>query len=159
MNQHQQLVQCLQAEIELIDHLVVTLGREFELLGQPQSGELEEVTSIKRRQVEDMEATGRQRKLVMDAMLGADSSAYDVAEIFKADPQVSALWQQLSAKAIHCRELNRTNGAIVESFSRQVGDALEILQGKQLQNTSAHNLYDQTGHASGSVTKHSLTQV
>lgn len=159
MNQHQQLVQCLQTEIDLIDHLMETLGREFELLGQPQTGELETVTATKRRQVEDMEATGRQRKVVMDAMLGADSAAYDVAEMFDADPQVSALWQQLSDKALQCRELNRTNGAIVESFSRQVGNALEVLQGKQLQNTSAQNLYDQTGHTTGGVTKHSLTQV
>lgn len=149
----------MQAEVELLAHLQATLSREYGILDQNDIASLEPVTAEKRRRVEDLEVIGRQRKSLMDSMIGADSSAYDVEEMFANDAGVSQLWKQLSESAERCREMNRANGSVVDAVTRHVSQALEVLQGKQLRAGNPEQVYDQTGHARTEAVKHTLIQV
>ncbi len=158
MTQQQQLSELLQQEIQLLDRLMQSLEREYDSLQQRDPEVLEPAVKEKQRDVIALEKVSRERKSLLDTMLGGDSSKLDVAGVLKEDNQLTRLWTQLTSKALQCKDRNRMNGAVVEALSRTVGQALDVIQGKQ-EATAAAGINDQSGHAVAGAVKHSLTQV
>ena len=149
----------MQSEIDMLGVLRAVLMRESEMLEVDDVDGLKVVTEQKHRQVESLDAIGRQRKLLMDEMVGVDTSSYNIEELFATDERIRSLWKELTADAQHCRELNLANGAIVDAFARHVTQTLSILQGKQSATSVQGQTYDQTGHTHSESVKHTHIRV
>ena len=155
----QQLPEILQSEIDAIRRLLHSLDLESAALSEDDPDALEEIVHAKQEEIRVLEMIGKQREHIMLQRHGGSGRLHDDENPFEGDQKLSALWEQLTFLAAKCRDKNRTNGAIVESLSRHSRQALDILQGLPHAAVSGANLYDQTGHTSGSATKRSLTQV
>ncbi len=154
-----QLGQLLQSEIEAMNRLKLSLEHEYDSLALSHSENLETVVYEKQNEIRELERLGKQREQLMAAMNISDTELSSGHNPFAENTQLHDLWSQLVSLAEQCRDKNRINGSIVDSVARQTKYALDILHGISPANTGNANLYDQTGHATSSSVKRTLTQV
>ena len=161
-SQHQQVSQVFQQEIECAQLLLQSLDLEYGALSEHHTATLEEVVRDKQERIQQLELISRQREKLLASFTGVSISKnnehiqnYD----FKADKQLTDLWDKLVDTAEKCREKNRINGSIVDLVSKQSRHALDILQGILPDSLSTSELYDDAGQATKSMNKRSLAQV
>jgi flagella synthesis protein FlgN len=135
----------LRIESEQTERLLELLRQEHQLLLQPPSSALEELTAVKQQQLEQLEQTvQRQTRLLARLGLSPDRQG---AEAFIASlPAPSPLhtqWLNLEEMLEASRKQNEINGGIVALSRRQISNALDLLQSTR----QGQKTYDRSGES------------
>ena len=164
-NQHQEVKQILQTEVECVHLLLKSLELEYDALAQHNSAALEEVVRDKQEKIQKLEVVSRQREKLLASFDGvntdvnADENQQNKRYQFNDDEQLAVLWSELVNLAEECCEKNRVNGSIVELVSRQSRHALDILRGIAPDALAVSELYDNAGQTKSFANKRSLVHV
>jgi len=123
---------------ELLDcstRLQQTLLAEREALTRHNLNTLNAHTEAKKELLVHLEALELQRRTQMN-QLGFDPSQDAIV------PELESLWQQVLAALRNCQEANEVNGAILRTHQTQTQRALDLLAGRD----SDQTLYEASGY-------------
>lgn len=150
-----QAKQVLEQQIALAQSLLNIMRREYDTLRQSGPTELQEFTDNKNKLVAELELVN----LSWQTLLKSANVEFTQDGIRKAldkadnDPakNLSVLWDTLANTAKECQKQNAINGAVITLRSQVTDQALAILRGQSLAETT----YDPSGkqqYGSGSNT-------
>lgn len=129
------LTSILDAHVQTLQTLLVTLDRERGALHEQDAGVLEQLTA------EKSEAAGRLRDLGLSLeRLRAGATAEPLDRWLTQHPQGAAGWQHIRELGARCQAANRENAAHLEARMRQTRGRLQALRGE-----TAPPLYGQAG--------------
>lgn len=160
--QQQQITQILQAEVECVNDLLLSLESEYDALAEQHADALEEVVRDKQIKIQRLEAVTRQREQLLnsfDDTVAVEKQSQSEHQVIQNNKQLADLWEKLVVIAEKCREKNRVNGSIVETASRQSRHALDILRGITPNSSSNSETYDNSGRTTSFTNKHTLVHV
>ncbi len=169
-NQHQEIKQILQMEVDCAHLLLKALDMEYEALAEPQCATLEEIVQDKQEKIKQLEIASKRREelLASFAIINPDFDSNNTKQkvcyqfnddIFANSRQLTELWDELVNVAEKCRDKNRLNGSIIELVSRQSRHALDILRGIAPATSAASELYNNAGQTKSIANKRSLVHV
>lgn len=134
----QPLRDVLEELLECSTRLQETLLAERAALTQHNLNTLNAHTEAKKDQLVHLEALEVQRRAQMN-QLGFDPSQEAIV------PELESLWQQVLHALRNCQEANEVNGAILRTHQTQTQRALDLLAGRD----SDQTLYEASGYQAG----------
>lgn len=148
-------------EIESAELLLHSLEQEYIALTQKHTEALEEIVRDKQEKIQHLESYSTYREKLLSQFQGVTVNSNESNKFydFIADEQLTSLWNKLVELAENCRDKNRINGSIVDVFSKQSRQALEILHGILPESSSVSEIYNNAGQTIKSSDKRSLMQV
>lgn len=123
----------LDKQVEVTYQLLEALQKEYAILKQADTGDLEEVAATKQELVDKLEGLTKQwlsTLLSMDAEITLDGIREFLAS-HDADQHLNLVktWEVLGEQATECRRQNTVNGAVVAVRQQATQYSLDILRG------------------------------
>ncbi len=121
--------QCMEQELRLTGQLIEALQQEESALLRNDVDLLQSSTQAKSRLVSEFFEAHRRRlaSLVQLGLEGSDRSMLQWLES-RGDAQARALWGELLQQLAQARELNRTNGLMINQLSARNLAAMQVLR-------------------------------
>jgi flagellar biosynthesis/type III secretory pathway chaperone len=148
--------QSLNLEIQQVDTLLQLLKRESNTL--PNDAEtLLTISTEKDKLIQSLNDANQQRQSIIQK-LGFNADLQGVERCFRAcdqQGQLIAIWKEFLTKAKACRKLNQLNGSTLDSSLRVVKQALSLLYGEKINEST----YDEKGHSQARQLGRSIAKV
>lgn len=143
------LQESLQNEVALVEQFIVALETEASSLLEAGGNEaLEASTRTKNELASRLEQAGATRDTLLAQLnYGVGKEGLDAAG--QASPELQAITTRLLELAEHARQLNMTNGQIIETYLKYNQQALDTLRSL----AGIGNLYDASGRAQSASAK------
>ncbi len=133
----------LQHEIGLVGQFIAALETETENLLEPGGNDtLNESTHVKNELAEQLSLAGQARDALL-AEMGHGSGKAGLEAAAQNDPETRALVATLFEQAEQARQMNASNGYIIEMYLKYNQQALDTLRSL----AGIGNLYDASGRA------------
>jgi len=158
-NKADQLIQCFQIEISLLQSLIEILQKEKDLLTNRSFADLESIAQQKEELSSQLESHTKERLHILNiestpkaARTQLQAFLQECSEMERT--QIQQLNEQLTELLNLCREQNTVNGQVITANIHLRKDIIDSLSGKQSQ--SATNRYTATGNldSNGESTRH-----
>ncbi len=139
----QTLETCLARQLELARRFLAALQEESRLLQDPgQADQLTASTAAKLDCVQQFEALDTVRDQAL-AQLGHSPDGEGLRQALAQHPALAALLAELQGVAAQARDLNESNGTVINTYLRHTQQTLADL--RQLTGQGAESLYNASG--------------